>query len=95
MKTQKIEPTHVPAGPFCPWSPGMKPPKQPDEFIIEVMGCMTEDWSSWFNGLNVQYNEEKGSSIIYGSVKDQAELFSVLIKIRNLGLSLLRLNGNA
>jgi len=83
-----------PAGPFSPWTPGMEPPKQPVSYVIEVLGCIGEDWSEWFNGLSIQCHEDKGISMIYGDIKDQAELFALLTKIRNLGLSLFRLNGN-
>lgn len=94
MKTKKNYESMSPAGPYSPWWPGMKPPKQPEMFVIEVIGCISDDWSAWFNGMQVQCNENKGVSYIHGKVKDQAELFSVLMKIRNLGLSVFRLSGN-
>lgn len=84
----------IPSGPYSPWWPGIKPPKQPDFYLIEVVGCINEGWSEWFNGLQVQCNENSGITFIHGKVKDQAELFSVLVKIRNLGLSIHRLTGN-
>lgn len=94
MKTNNNTIKSEPAGPFSPWAPGMKSPRHPDVFVIEVVGCITADWSAWFNGLNIQCDEKKGISFIHGPLKDQAELYSVLIKIRNLGLSLIRLSGN-
>ncbi len=94
MKTEKIQNIISPAGPYSPWWPGINPPKQPDMFIIEIIGCIGDDWSEWFNGLQVQCDEKKGISYIHGKVKDQAELYSVLMKIRNLGLSLIRISGN-
>ena len=92
-KTNKSNPI-IPSGPYSPWRPGIKPPIQPDFYLIEVVGCINEGWSEWFNGLQVQCNENSGITFIHGKVKDQAELFSVLVKIRNLGLSILRLTSN-
>lgn len=94
MKIKKNKTQVEPAGPYSPWIPGMKPPKQPVSYVIEVLGCIGGDWSEWFNGLSIQCHEDKGISLIYGSIKDQAELFALLTKIRNLGLSLIRLYGN-
>jgi hypothetical protein len=94
MKTDKTSIPVIPAGPYSPWWPGIKPPRRPDFYLIEVVGCINEGWSEWFHGLKVQCNEKTGITFIHGKVKDQAELFSVLIKIRNLGLSILRLTGN-
>jgi hypothetical protein len=95
METKITGGLNNPAGPYSPWSPGIKPHKRPDFFAIEVLGCISEDWSNWFNGLEVKCFEEKGVSLLHGSVKDQAELFSILIKIQNLGLTLIRLNSNS
>jgi len=94
MKTKKHNISAIPAGPYSPWWPGIQPPKEPDNYTIEVLGCIGIDWSEWFNGLQVQCDESKGISYIHGKIKDQAELFSVFMKIRNLGLSILRLSGN-
>jgi hypothetical protein len=84
-----------PAGPYSPWAPGIKPKKKPDLFVIEVLGCINEDWSEWFHNLEITCFEKKGITMIHGKLKDQAELFSILIKLKSLGLTLLRLNSNA
>ena len=94
MNNEKKYPPSLPAGPYSPWWPGIKPPKQPDYYLIEVVGCINEGWSEWFHGLDVQCNESTGITFIHGKVKDQAELFSILIKIRNLGLHIIRLTGS-
>lgn len=47
-------------------------------------GCQ---WSSWFEGLEVSRRPD-GSTILRGSLYDQAALQGLLLKVFNLGLSL-------
>lgn len=82
------------SGAYSPWWPGITPPKQPDFYTIEVVGCISNGWSEWFNGLEVICKEENGITEIKGNIRDQAELFSVLIKIRNLGLAITKLTSD-
>jgi hypothetical protein len=56
-------------------------------YEIRVEGHMTDCWSNWFEGLAIR-NEPSGETILTGPVTDQAALYSVLTKIRNLNLIL-------
>lgn len=58
---------------------------------IRVKGQIDEDWSEWFEGFKIQ---PRGSeeSIIMGEVKDQADLYGLIAKLRDLGITLLAVN---
>jgi hypothetical protein len=55
---------------------------------IRVKGHIDTDWSDWFEGLTIRHIEPD-ETILLGAVVDQAALYGVLVKLRNLGLSLL------
>ena len=57
-------------------------------YEIKVESDLDARWSQWFGGLNVSHNNQ-GESVIKGPVKDQAELYGVLLKLRDLGLVLI------
>lgn len=56
-------------------------------YRITLQGRLSADWSEWFNHLSVTHNRS-GDTVLSGPVTDQAELFGLLIKIRDLGLPL-------
>ena len=58
---------------------------------IRVKGHMDEHWSDWFEGLTIRHTEQDETTLL-GTVVDQADLYDVLVKLRNLGLSLLSMN---
>jgi hypothetical protein len=45
-------------------------------------------WASWFEDLSIQH-EANGETLLTGFIPDQAALFSALMKIRDLGLTLI------
>jgi hypothetical protein len=51
-------------------------------------GVLDSGWSAWFDGLQVT-SDERGQTVIAGSVVDQAALHGLLAKVRDLGLELL------
>jgi hypothetical protein len=57
-------------------------------FEIRVRGVLDSGWSAWFDGLQVT-SDERGQTVIAGSVVDQAALHGLLAKVRDLGLELL------
>ena len=57
-------------------------------FEIRVRGVLDAGWSAWFDGLQVT-SDERGQTVIAGSVVDQAALHGLLAKVRDLGLELL------
>ena len=55
---------------------------------IRVKGRIDERWSDWFQDLTVTHTNQ-GETILSGSVTDQAALYGLIAKLRDLGLPLL------
>ena len=49
------------------------------------------NWSEWFEGMTIQHTDQD-ETILTGTVVDQAALYGLLTKLRNLGLSLISVN---
>ncbi len=64
-----------------------------DIYQIRVKGYLDQERSSWFDGLTITHNEH-GETILSGTLVDQAALYGVLLKIRDLGLPLLEVTQN-
>ena len=58
---------------------------------IRVQTCIDADWSEWFDGFEISYTDQ-GETILTGSVPDQAALYGLIAKLRDLGLPLLSVN---
>jgi hypothetical protein len=56
-------------------------------YEIRVREELDPQWSSWFDGMRVECGS--GGTVIVGPVADQAELYGLLIRVRDLGLRLL------
>ena len=59
-------------------------------YKIRVAGTLDETWSDWFDGLTIT-TLDNGDTLLSGSVRDQSALHGLLNKIRDMGLTLLRL----
>jgi hypothetical protein len=57
-------------------------------YEICIDGHLGSNWSSWFEGLEINRTTD-GVTILSGSLADQAALHGVLMKIRDLGLTLI------
>ncbi len=58
-------------------------------YEIRVEGHLDGRWTSWFEGMALTYAEKgNGETVLTGEMKDQAALHGVLIKVRDLGLTL-------
>ena len=55
---------------------------------IVVKGHLDMDWSEWLEGLTITHNE-KGETILSGPIRDQAALYGVLAKMRDMVLFLI------
>jgi hypothetical protein len=55
---------------------------------IRVRGRIDEHWSEWFEGLTITHTDQN-ETVLTGAVADQAALYGLLAKVRDLGLSLL------
>lgn len=60
---------------------------QPPIYEIRVAGRLSSNWDAWFDGLSVT-SDADGTSVIRGSVVDQAALHGLLQKLRDVGLVL-------
>jgi len=58
---------------------------------LRVKGGLEEHWSEWFLDFEVTPGEE-GESILVGEVVDQAALYGLIAKLRDLGLTLIAVN---
>ena len=58
---------------------------------IRVKGQMDEHWSEWFQDFEILASEEN-ETIMVGEVKDQAALYGLIAKMRDLGLALISVN---
>ena len=52
---------------------------------IVVKGHLDTDWSGWLEGLTITHND-KGETIVSGPIRDQAALYGILAKIRDMAL---------
>ena len=58
---------------------------------IRVKGHMNDNWSEWFQDFEILASEEN-ETILVGEVKDQAGLYGLIAKLRDLGLALISVN---
>jgi hypothetical protein len=59
-------------------------------YDIRVKEHLDPSWEEWFDGLQIVH-EHTGTSLLSGSISDQAALYGILLKVRHLGLTLLSL----
>jgi hypothetical protein len=57
-------------------------------YEIRIMGHLDARWAEWFDGLSFAH-ERDGTTVLAGTMVDQAALYGVLRKVRDLGLPLL------
>jgi hypothetical protein len=63
----------------------------PGRYEIRLKGHLDTRWAAWFDGLTLTHHSD-GSTIIGGPVADQAALYGLLQKTRDLGLPLISVN---
>jgi len=66
----------------------MADPNQPIIYQIRLKGHLGPQWTAWFAGLSITL-EANGDTLLTGPVVDQAALYGLLRKVRDLGLPLL------
>ena len=66
-------------------------PGQPVVYQIGIEGHLGSQWTDWFEGLAITL-EEGGETLLTGPVVDQAALFRLLRKVRDLGMPLVSVN---
>ena len=62
-------------------------PKPPMVYEIRIKGHLGRRWAAWFEGLTIT-QADNGDTLLTGPVVDQAALYGLLRKVRDLGLPL-------
>jgi hypothetical protein len=63
----------------------------PGRCEIRLKGHLAARWAGWFGGLTLTHHSD-GTTIVHGQVADQAALYGLLQKMRDLGLPLISVN---
>jgi hypothetical protein len=66
-------------------------PSQPNIYEFRVKGHLGCQWTEWFGDLTITM-EEDGVTSLTGPVVDQAAMYGLLKKMRDLGMPLLSVN---
>jgi hypothetical protein len=56
-------------------------------YQIRIEGHLGRQWTDWFGGLVITLDED-GDTLLTGPVVDQAALYGLLRKVRDLGMPL-------
>jgi len=64
------------------------PAPLPARYRIRVRGYLDPAWSTWFDSLTVAHPDD-GTTELAGPLVDQAALFGLLARLRDLGVTLL------
>ncbi len=54
---------------------------------VRVEGHIDPTWAEWLDGFTLTHSEQ-GETILTGEVKDQAALYGLIAKLRDLGVKL-------
>ena len=57
-------------------------------YTIKINGYLEDHWLDWFEGLTFTHATD-GTTILHGPLPDQSTLHGVLLKIRDLNLTLI------
>ena len=63
---------------------------RPMLYRIRVKEALSPEWAAWFDPLTIE-SQPDGETLLSGPLSDQAALHGVLIRIRDLGLTLVSL----
>jgi hypothetical protein len=61
---------------------------QPLWYQIRIKGHLDTSWSAWFDGLTITHDAD-GTTTICGPIVDQAALYGLIGRARDLGLTLI------
>jgi hypothetical protein len=64
---------------------------QPLVYQIRIKGHLGREWTDWFGGLIITL-EDNGETLLTGPVVDQAALYGLLKKVRDVGMPLVSVN---
>lgn len=57
-------------------------------YSIRIKGHLDHSWSEWLDDLTISH-EEDGTTLLMGPVIDPPHMYGLLIKLRDLGLTLI------
>jgi hypothetical protein len=60
-------------------------------YQVRLKGHLGKEWGDWFGNLTITL-DENGETILSGPALDQAALYGLLKKIRDLGITLISVN---
>ncbi len=60
-------------------------------YQLRVKGHLGPEWTDWFEGLAITL-EEDGDTLLTGPIVDQAALYGLFRKVRDLGIPLVSVN---
>ena len=60
-------------------------------YEIRIKGQLDDQWADWFGGFAITL-KENGDALLTGPVVDQAALYGLLRKVRDLGMPLVAVN---
>ena len=64
---------------------------QPMIYQVRIKGHLGRQWTEWLGGMTIT-PEENGDTLLTGPVVDQAALYGLLRKVRDVGMPLLSVN---
>jgi len=64
------------------------PQSDPGVYRIRVQGRLEKRWSTWFDGMSLTPDGD-GTTVLRGTIGDQAALHGLIDKVGDLGLTLL------
>jgi hypothetical protein len=65
-----------------------KEEKEPMIYQIRLQGHLSRQWADWFGGVTITL-QDNGETLLTCPVVDQAALYGLLRKVRDLGLPLI------
>ena len=60
----------------------------PTWYRIQVKEQLDTHWAAWFDGMTISHTAD-GAMLLEGPVVDQAALYGLIRKVRDLGLTLI------
>ncbi len=61
---------------------------------IRVEGHLDPSWADWLDGFTLGHTNQ-GETVLTGDVKDQAALYGLIAKLRDLGVKLVSVRSGA
>ncbi len=60
---------------------------------IRIAGHLDAQWAEWFEGFTLSYPDDR-HTLLCGEVADQASLYGLFAKLRDLGVRILAIDFN-